>query len=312
MYDREHKEVKMEIIITPYKLLHPGHPFARLKSIEEYDAAYIAFQSIVEEISEDTGLTLLNEFKIHRVDLTHDVRIPSQDYARDIISVCKATELPKGYKFWNPSDEQLEQNGWDPVNACLYKNQNRGIMGKIYDKTRNLSDFGYLQEDAPDGYYVRFELTLKRKYLKKEGLLVQEDISETIRRIMVHNDYIFFRCFTDIFEQGSMFSKDVLSKYIMTKCGRKKKKIEKMKEAYQYEDNCRKNGTEFDKNEYPSGKNTLKVVKKHYSCLGISMIPLSKECPFIPSFNDMMNNTYNRPMLYFARSMTRKKVYWDE
>ena len=173
-YDKEHKETKIELIITPYKLLHPGDYLGKIRNRREMHDASMRLYELLDEIKSDTGVNLLKGAEIKRIDITKDVITPSQEYTREIIAVCKATSLQRGYNFCNSSKERCELNGWNPQNACLYKNESQGIKVKIYDKQQNLIDFGKVvaSEETGNGL-IRFEISLEKELLKKKGYYYQ-------------------------------------------------------------------------------------------------------------------------------------------
>lgn len=218
-YDKEHKETKIELIITPYKLLHPGDYLGKIRNRREMHDASMRLYELLDEIKSDTGVNLLKGAEIKRIDITKDVITPSQEYTREIIAVCKATSLQRGYYFCNPAKTQCELNGWNPQNACLYKNESQGIKVKIYDKQQNLIDFRKAADSEETGKeLVRFEIYLEKKFLNK-GYLIDENYVCILNRVMENTSDLFQEHFLLIINQGEMLSFPELEKYIKYKKG---------------------------------------------------------------------------------------------
>lgn len=309
-YDKEHKDTKIELIITPYKLLHPGNYLGEIRNRREMHTALMRVFELLDEIKSDTGVNLLKGAKIKRVDITKDVITPSQKYTREIIAVCKATSLQRGYDYYNPKKEQCELNGWDPQNACLYKNKSQGIKAKIYDKQQNLIDFGKVvaSEETGNGL-IRFEISLEKNFFKEKGYLIDEDYFSILNRVMENASDLFHEHFLLIMDQGEMLSLPVLEKYIKCKkgnCSAAKKMLEFSK-IYNY---FRKNGKEFDREHFPYSYKKFVGLRKKYVDLGLSPIPLSDACPYIPSFQNLFLEDIDMKMYKFAKKHTRGKEVW--
>lgn len=309
-YDKEHKDTKIELIITPYKLLHPGNYLGEIRNRREMHDASMRLYELLDEIKSDTGVNLLKGAEIKRIDITKDVITPSQEYTREIIAVCKATSLQRGYYFCNPAKTQCELNGWNPQNACLYKNKSQGIKVKIYDKQQNLIDFrkAVASEETGNGL-IRFEISLEKELLKKKGYLIDENYFSILNRVMENASDLFREYFLLIMDQGEMLSFPVLEKYIKCKkgnCSAAKKMLEFSK-IYNY---FRKNGKEFDREHFPYSYKKFVGLRKKYVDLGLSPIPLSDACPYIPSFQNLFLEDIDMKMYKFAKKHTRGKEVW--
>ena len=102
---------EVEIIVTPYKLLHNGEALGRLTTEEEYTEAIQELRKILHEIWDTTGVDL-QDTELNRIDVTYDIVTPSQKYTREIIAALKVMHLKNGY---TPiSKEILDKNNWDP------------------------------------------------------------------------------------------------------------------------------------------------------------------------------------------------------
>lgn len=182
-------------------------------------SALMRLFELLDEIKNNTGVNLSKGVEIKRVDITKDAITPSQEYTREIVAVCKATSLQRGYHFCNSSKERCELNGWNPQNACLYKNESQGIKVKIYDKQQNLIDFRKAADSEETGKeLVRFEIYLEKKFLNK-GYLIDENYVCILNRVMENTSDLFQEHFLLIIDQGEMLSFPELEKYIKYKKG---------------------------------------------------------------------------------------------
>ena len=79
---------EVEIIVTPYKLLHNGEALGRLTTEEEYTEAIQELRKILHEIWDTTEVDL-QDAELNRIDVTYDIVTPSQKYTREIIAALK-------------------------------------------------------------------------------------------------------------------------------------------------------------------------------------------------------------------------------
>ena len=87
---------EVEIIVTPYKLLHNGEALGRLTTEEEYTEAIQELRKILHEIWDTTEVDL-QDAELNRIDVTYDIVTPSQKYTREIIAALKVMHLKNGY-----------------------------------------------------------------------------------------------------------------------------------------------------------------------------------------------------------------------
>ena len=168
-YDKEHRAYKVELIVTPAKLIYPNGGMKKLLKAEEYAFAMEKLKAILQEIKNKSGIDLWNETKIKRIDLTKDIETESDEYSREIIRLSKLSLHKTGYHLWIPSKEDIEKTGWAEEDSTMFYNHNQEVQAKIYNK---LSDFKNIGVDVSDMKgLVRFELSLKRNFLKNSGLI---------------------------------------------------------------------------------------------------------------------------------------------
>ena len=145
-YDKKHDQFQMELVVTPYKLLHPGKSMGAITTVEDMGKALITLGKILEQIKMDTGINLVSDasniqkYKIQRVDLTCDVKTPSDDYSKEIIAASKVAKLPYGYTRCDVSKDDIEMYGWKRDDACSFYNKNQDVYIKIYNKKENLKN----------------------------------------------------------------------------------------------------------------------------------------------------------------------------
>lgn len=311
-YDKEHAEVKVEWIITPYKVLHEGHPMGKITSVEEMKQVLIRLAQMFEQIETETDTFFTKKLKMRRIDLTRDISTPSTIYTREIISVCKTTQLPYGYYFWVMSEKQKIENNWKEEVACLYKSKSKGIKGKIYDKNQNLQDFGYHPvETRQHKGLLRFEISLSRKCLSKQGLLNPGSSETSLFLVMEQASSLFDTYLVKIFDNGSMLSRSLLEKFIQKQFPTQNKKREKMLDLNRIYNICRKKELEFNPEDFPGSDKKLRNIRKAYEEIHLSPISLSEECPYIPSFHEMFYGKQTNIFSDYAKNHTRGKELWN-
>lgn len=311
-YDKEHAEVKVEWIVTPYKVLYEGQPMGEITSLEEMKQVLIRLHQMFQQIEKETDTFFVKKLKMRRIDITRDILTPSIIYSREIISVCKATQLPYGYHFWIMTEQQKIENNWKEEVACLYKSNSKGIKGKIYDKNQNLQDFGHHPvETRKHKGLLRFEISLSRKCLKKQGLLDPGSSETSLFRVMEQASSLFNTYFLEIFDNGSMLSKSLLEKYIAKEFPTRNKKRTNMLDLNRIYNICRKKGSEFNPEDFPGGDKKLHNTRKAFKELHLSPISLSDDCPYIPSFREIFYGKQTNIFSNYAKNHTRGKELWD-
>ena len=305
-YDPEKREKKVLLVINPYKILHPGEKYGAVQEKEELLFVQDKLVEIVREIRNRTGVDLFDPeyVKIRRVDCTYDVVTPSEEYSQEIIRIAKHTKLPKGYKHWKPCDREQNNLDWRPENSMLMNNHNQEVEAKIYNKKQDKSAEGYLPEDYNNKGLLRYELTLKRNFLKKQGYVTKEfnaymDIFPLLDTITENVEWLLYNYLVGKLDNGAMLSKRILKKYVGMKCYGKKAKKQKMLAYIDY----------MNDEDYSAEYKVSQKVKSYFVELGISPIYASEQCPYIPSFSDLLLGQVDTELLEFAKWYNKKKRY---
>ena len=102
-YDKEHKEYRVKLIVTPAKLIYPNEAMKKLFTTDEYKLAFDKLNEILREIELSTGVSLWKGAKIHRIDITKDLETPSNEYSLEVIRLAKLALHNTGYHLWIPS-----------------------------------------------------------------------------------------------------------------------------------------------------------------------------------------------------------------
>ena len=273
---------EVEIIVTPYKLLHNGEALGRLTTEEEYTEAIQELRKILHEIWDTTEVDL-QDAELNRIDVTYDIVTPSQKYTREIIAALKVMHL---------------KNGYTPISK------------EILDK----NNFGYM--DAMDSIQgkglLRFEVTLnkfKKKYKQYDANTIEKALSKTLRHAKeIYFDYVIL----PLQHTQELLSKELLYRLIEKRINGMKKR-EKMKECIKVCERNKALGIQLDIDFMGTYKKT-KTILSYFNDLSLSPIPLVSDCPFIPSLFTLIfdsDNTDAYEYLYYAKKHTRGKEYWS-
>lgn len=286
-YDKQHRDCKIEIIVTPAKLLYRGEAMRKLVAKEEYVAACIELRNIINEIERQSGINLWREVKIKRIDITKDVLTPNEKYSDEVIRLAKKAMVKAGCHIWKPSELDVLQSGYQEKDSILFFNHNQGVNSKIYNKVSDLKKS--YAEYSPDHGLIRFEVSLMRKYLKTNQLITTDYIElNDIQRLLcdvVDSAERLLKAYTvEAFLDGYMVPKKLQKKVIQRYCNHKPGRYERML-AY--------------RDAYNKGKESIVDPKKreriaeHYAKIGLSPIYTAPELEFIPSFSDMLEGKWN-------------------
>lgn len=278
-YDKEHRSFKAALIITPAKLLYPGEPMQKLYTPEEYAEVCNVLGGILDEIKKDSGVDLLKEAKIRRVDVTKDIETSSESYSKEVIRLAKKALRQYGYMGWKADNDTEE---WKDENTSFYNNRNQEIEAKIYDKLADLQNHGH-DTSAYTGL-LRFELSLKRAFMKRHGYILEEyltmdNLSFTLGRIVRQANELLYKYMITPFCPGKMLSKERQKKIIKRYCGNKQKKFEKM---MKYRRQCNRAVCMADVERNPT-------VEGYFKKLGLSpLYTCSEDVEEISSFADLL------------------------
>ncbi len=162
-FDALHRRFRADLIVTPGKLLYPGHAMMNLYTIEEYDKACYELYRILDEIENATGVDLLTEGRLYRVDVTKDIVTPSDEYSQEVIRLAKKGLYKRGYRFMEPVDDDKRIDSFKDENAVFFHNKRQDVKSKIYNKLEDLKIHHYNTSEMTG--LLRFELALKRRAL---------------------------------------------------------------------------------------------------------------------------------------------------
>ena len=290
-YDKKHRDCKIELIITPAKLLYHGEPMQKLFHAEDYVRAINKLKTLLQEIKFHTGVNLWNEVKIKRIDLAKDILTPSDAYSQEVIRLAKKALYKTGYQLWTPSNKDIARTDWQEENSILFRNHNQGVNSKIYNK---LEDMRKQQiETVGVSGLLRFELSLKRDYLnqhmiKSDKHIDLDDLSKVLCNTLDQAAPLMQTYLIDPLWNGEMLSKDIQKKYIKCCCKSKKERCKKM---LQYRRRCNKSYGLIDRSEQ---------ILKSFSNINLSPICTSEEFRHIPSFSNLLNQRQDERIQRFV------------
>ena len=276
-YDKEHRSFKATWIVTPAKLLYPGEPMQKLYTPESYTAACMVLRKILEEIKKDSGVDLLRDAKIRRVDVAKDIETSSEVYSKEVIRLAKKALRQYGYKGWEAETDTEE---WRNENAAFYNNHNQEVAAKIYNKLADLQNHGMDTSDYTR--LLRFELALKRKYMVRHGYvqenyLTMDNLPRTLSCIISQAQALLQKHMISPLWDGKMLSKDLQKRVIRRYCGTKEKKYEKM---MKYRRKCSRGGM-ADVERDPT-------IEGYFSEMGLSPLYTCGEVEEIPAFGALL------------------------
>ena len=142
-YDPLHRRYKADWIVTPAKLLYPRQAMMKLFTPQEYENAFLELYKIIDEIENDTGVDLLKEGRLYRVDIAKDIISPSEEYTQEVIRLAKKALFRYGYTFSQPIPEEERIEERKDENAVFFHNKNQDVKAKIYNKLEDLKIHNY-------------------------------------------------------------------------------------------------------------------------------------------------------------------------
>ncbi len=296
-YDKKHRDCKVELIITPAKLLYPGEAMQKLFHTEDYIRAIDKLKILLQEIEFRTGVNLWNDVKLKRIDLAKDIMTPSNEYSKEVIRLAKKALYKTGYNLWTPTKEDVSHTNWEEENSILFRNHNQGVNSKIYNKLEDMKN-QRIDTSEVDGL-LRFELSLKRDYLKDHSTIVGkqiklEDLAKVLCDVLEQANSLMQTYLIDPLWSGEMLSKDLQEKRIQCYCKQKNKRRKKM---LAYRRKCNKNNADpLDRSER---------ILEHFEAINLSPIYASDEFDHIPSFKNLLNQLKDEQMERFLKLHTR-------
>mgnify|MGYP001062486053 FL=1 len=311
-YDSLGRQYKATIIITPHKLLTPGKQMGKLTNSADIQAACRRLMNIFSEILDESGVNLWQDAELHRVDITKDVRTPSDLYSAEIIKASKQAVYRCGYTVFKPEESEDYNPEWPIEDSALFYNHSQEVEAKIYNKLHDLEE---VEQKKYSGFgLIRFELTLKKKRLKEQysigEVLLPDGLSDLLCKITEDGSMLLDKYMVQALFPGAMLSESVLKKYIKLTNGGKKDRI---KEMQKYSSWVTKAPPEL----YNVGLTPAQIAKRKewFKALSVSPIYVDNKCPYIPSFSDLLNGTVDQNLLNFAWIATKRKRaeldYWN-
>ena len=228
VYDRNHPAFEAEIIVTPAKLLNPNMNLGGLVDRSEIENACERLGEIIRKIEGTSGVDLLQNAKLYRVDLTKDVITPNDFYTHEIINAAKKSIDRYGYKRYDPRVHPDYTLSWKQEDSMMFKSKK--VWGKLYNKKRGLLLHKHLSEyeELGDNGLLRFEVSVLRDILRDDysakGYISLTSLPEILYRLTLDGNMLLSKYLVNTFYDGSMLSRSVLKKYLDKKCKRCKTK----------------------------------------------------------------------------------------
>ena len=300
---RKYEDFKAEWIVTPAKLLYPGQGMMKLYDHEDYAKACGQLADIFHEVNKDSGTDLLHKAKLYRVDVTKDIETPSEAYTHEVIRLAKAALHQYGYRLWEVENAEERKEEWTEENGVFYYNNNQDVKAKIYNKVEDLKIHGH--DTVQWKGLLRFELALKRTFLKKENYICEkyitiEELTDALKGILFMASTLMQTHFADPLWSGAMVSKELQKKFIRRYCGFNSKSA-KYKKMIAYRKACNQ-----AKSMEKVKKNTTSIVKDYFREMGLSPLCTCDDISYIPSFADLLNGTENAGIKAFVDRMNLK------
>ena len=293
-YSKKHYNYRAEWIVTPAKILYPGQPMKKLYTQEEYDKACECLYDILAEIKKESSIDLLDETKLHRMDIAEDIKASSDEYSQEVIRMAKKALHKYGYNLWSPTEEDIAKTGWDDKNSILFRNHNQEVQTKIYNKLEDMRNNSYDTENLSG--LLRFELSLKRKFIRDqeymtEKYLTTENLPVILGKILHEASDLMQEHIVSPLWSGAMLSKDLQKKYIRIRCKEKKTKYKKMM-AYRKECNRKSSMDEVVENP---------TAERYFREIGLSPLYTKDTVAYMPSFADLLNMTEDEEIKRFVK-----------
>ena len=195
-----------------------------------------------------------------------------------------------GYHLWNPTTEEIEDNDWFEEDAIFFRNHNQEVGAKIYNKLTDLRNLNY--DTTGMTGLLRFELTLKRAYIRRFGLLsdeylIMQELSNMLNSILASAPALMQKHIASPLWSGAMLAKDIQKKYIKCYC---KSKTVKYKKMLAYRRRCNKIGVYHDP-----------TVERYFEEIGLSPLYVADRVRYVPSFTDLLAGTTNDRIERFLR-----------
>ena len=281
---KHHEDYKAEWIVTPAKLLYPGESMRKLFAPEQYTEACTVLADILKETKEQSGVDLLHETKLRRVDVTKDITTPSEEYSQEVVRLAKIALSQYGYHLLDIDSIEEKKEDWKDENAVFFHNDNQEVQSKIYNKVEDMRIHGYETNDTTG--LLRFELALKRTFMRenkfiREKYITAEELSDALDRILRLAPALMQKHIADPLWSGRMVSKELQKKLIRKYC-KYKTDSAKYKKMIAYRKAC---------NRVKSMENVKNnpTVERYFVEMGLSPLCCSDAVGEIPAFVDLLD-----------------------
>lgn len=225
-------------------------------------------------------MDLLEEAKLKRIGLTKDIVTPSEEYSHEVIRLAKLALGKYGYHLWSAEELETRKEEWKDENAVFFYNHNQELEEKMYNKKADLILQGYDTADIPS--IIRFELTLKRKFMKLQGWIREEygtpkELPVVLTTALAQAPDLMRQHITDPLWSGETLSKDRQKKRIRCHCKRKTAKYKRMMD---YRRKCN-SGKTINAGEYAA-------TRRYFAEIQMSPLYTTETVGCIPAFGELL------------------------
>lgn len=314
LFNSEHPRYEIEIIVTLAKLLNPDTNLGGLTTKDEIELACKNLGAIVKGIEEISKVNLFQKAKLYRVDLTKDIITPNDLYTHEIIRAAKKSIDRYGYEGYDPRQHLDYTFTWKDEDSMMFKSKK--VWGKLYNKRRDLSLNKCQSEIDRLGDYglLRFEISILRDILRDDygakGYITSETLPQILHSLTADGNMLLDKYFVKTFYKGAMLSKSILKKRLKCEKGLWSKTVDSMINFSDWVTQMKPKDLKFF--DIPVG---ISIEISRFANLNLSPVQVSKLCPYIPSFSDMLNETIDDWLLNFAWGATyckqKELVYWN-
>ena len=206
----------------------------------------------------------------------------------EVIRLSKLALHKTGYHLWMPKKEDIERTGWAEEDSAMFYNHNQEVQAKIYNKLKDLKNIVDVSDMKG---LLRFELSLKRNFLKNSGLIQKgntpfESLAEIFSCVLNGAEEMMQTHIVGPLWVGNSLSRKLQKKYIQKHCKRKVSKMEKM---LKYRDECQRGIL------VTGGK-----VLDYFEEIELSPLCTNKAFPYIPSFARLLSGEENEEIKKFV------------
>ena len=314
LFNSEHPPYEIEIIVTLAKLLYPDTNLGGLTAKTEIELACENLGIIVNGIEEISKVDLLQGAKLHRVDLTKNIITPNDLYTHEIIEAAKKSVNRYGYEGYDPRVHLDYTVSWKDEDSMMFKSKK--VWCKLYNKKRDLLLNKHQSEieELGDHGLLRFEISLLRDILRDDynakGFITLEELPQILYSLTADGNMLLDKYLVKTFYKGAMLSKSILKKRLKCEKNLWATTVDSMNNFSNWVTQMKPKDLKYY--DIPDG---ISAEISRFANLNLSPVQVSKLCPYIPSFSDMLNGTIDDWLLNFAWRATKRKakelVYWN-